>query len=89
MIKKKKAESLSMQTIVIAAICLFVLVVMIVIFGGRARQSSDFYSQCRDLEGEMVAVGTACPEGTYEHPLFKVFDEDNKLKERCCAKNLI
>ena len=56
-IKSNKAQSISINTIVIAAIALIVLVVIIAIFGGRIR---DFLAGTRSC----ISAGGECFEGT-------------------------
>ena len=49
--KTKKAQSISINTIVIAAIALIVLVVMIAIFGGRIKIFSGGAQKCETQGG--------------------------------------
>lgn len=53
-IKSKKAQSISINTIVIAAIALIVLVVIIAIFGGQIRKFLTGASACSTQGGECL-----------------------------------
>jgi len=82
--RSKKSQGISMQTVVLAVLALFVLIVMIVIFGGRAGFMSDFYNECTDLNGTVVDKTAECPE---DKPISSPFlkEEDQK----CCVKKLL
>jgi hypothetical protein len=54
----KKAQGLSMTTIIIAALALLVLVVLALIFSGRMRVFGTETKACRNLGGE--CGNTAC-----------------------------
>ena len=62
---KRKAQSISINTIVIAAIALIVLVVIIAIFGGSIKDFVTGVKDCETLGGDCVE-GDECPdeEGT-------------------------
>lgn len=71
MIFNKKAQGLSMNTIVIAALVLVVLVVLIVIFSGRMKDFGTNLKSCETLNGncedscnsnEATHRNTNCPE---------------------------
>jgi hypothetical protein len=70
---KRKAQSISINTIVVAAIALIVLVVMIAIFTGRMkivtgniRDCATQKGQCKDkcLDSETIIPGTSCDDFT-------------------------
>jgi len=85
-----KSQGLSLQTIVLAALALFVLVVMIMIFANKAKPASDFYGDCEGLQlnGTVVKITEDCDEVTngdkpYSSPFVRTDDE------KCCVKNFI
>ena len=53
--KKRKAQAISINTIVVAAIALIVLVVIIAIFGGRIKIFSSGAQDCGTQGGECKA----------------------------------
>lgn len=57
----KKAQSISINTIIIAAIALAVLVVLFVIFTGRTKIFSE------DVDKTTVSCPDACKIGAYTH----------------------
>ena len=75
---KKKAQSISLNTIVIAAIALIVLVVIIAIFSGRVQIFNQGARDCTAQGGECKA---AC-EGT-EVSLPSTDCED--IQQECCT----
>jgi len=94
--KDKKAQGLSLQTIVLAALALFVLIVLIIIFGGRLTPASDFYKDCDSVEGKSVEGTTedppSCPpsedsDKTISHPLYK--SKEGETMKICCVDKLI
>ena len=65
--KNKRAQGISVNTIIIAAIALIVLVVLIAIFtgymgkwGGQLPEAE--IKNCADLNEGRAVTGTACPE---------------------------
>jgi len=82
--RSKKAQGLSMQTIVLAVLALFVLIVLMFIFGAKARTTSDFYNECSDLNGTAVDKTADCPDGK---PISTPFIKDDNQK--CCVKKVI
>ena len=65
MLKKKKAQGISINTIIIAAIAIVVLILLVLIFTGRIRVFRTSVEDCRtSLGGECVEVGTCT--GLYE-----------------------
>ncbi len=70
MIKSKKAQGLSMSTIIIALLALLVLVVVGMIFSGSLgdwaiKIKTIFTGQkaCGEMDGKPVAAGQSCEEG--------------------------
>lgn len=82
--KSKKAQGLSMQTIVLAVLALFILIVLMFIFGAKARTASDFYNDCNDLNGSVIDKTADCPDGK---PISSPFTKDEGKK--CCVKKLL
>jgi hypothetical protein len=73
MFKLKKAESLSLSTVVIAALCLLVLVILSVIFVGRMGNTSEKSRDCIQQGGSCYSIdeGVTCQahgEGLTPHP---------------------
>lgn len=69
----KKAQGLSLTTVVIAALALLVLIILSVIFVGRMGRVSDKSKDCVQQGGVCYAVeeGASCTdhgEGLIEHP---------------------
>jgi hypothetical protein len=87
---KKKAQSISINTIVVAAIALIVLVVMIAIFSGRIKIFTGGARDCRTQGGECAADCVKVGEensGTYIN-LPGTNCEDNKgtdAEKYCCV----
>ncbi len=89
----KKAQSISINTIVVAAIALIVLVVIIAIFSGRikiftwgARDCGTQGGKCDDDCGTFLATGD--PDGTIYVNVPGTSCEDDKstpLKNQCCV----
>ena len=62
----KKAQGISMNVIIIAAIALLVLVILSVIFIGRMGSFGEQTGAC-DQQGGTCYDGTSCPQGTAKH----------------------
>jgi len=62
MLKTKKAQGMSMNIIVVAAIALIILVVLIVVFIGR---TGKFAASVEECKGTCVASNSAC-SGDYQ-----------------------
>jgi hypothetical protein len=88
--KQKKAQSISINTIVVAAIALIVLVVMIAIFSGRIKIFTGGARDCSIQNGECAADCAIVSEkngGTYIN-MPGTNCEDNKgtdAKKYCCV----
>ncbi|MBN2457975.1 hypothetical protein JXB31_02480 [Candidatus Woesearchaeota archaeon] len=86
--KTRKAEGLSMSTIVVAAIALIVLVVLIVIFSSRMGIFNKGINDCIDKGGDCVESNPECIQmgGT---PIGPCFDPKTgeKLDTICCIKD--
>lgn len=97
--KIKKAQSLSLQTVVIAVLVLLVMIVLMVIFSSKSQPVANLYSKCEgDLHGRMIDADKDCAEETkddsdgiqkpYTHPLYKE-EKDGKLIKKCCVANFV
>jgi len=86
-ITMKKAQGMSMQTIVIAAVALLVLIVLIAIFSGRMGtwgSGLDSATEGSDCSGTGVSVVTgSCLEGHKQ--LFGIFS-NVETGEACCKQ---
>jgi arginine exporter protein ArgO len=72
-VRMKKAEALSLSTVVVAALVLLVLIILSVIFVGRMARHSDRSRDCLQQGGlcYSVELGSSCRqhgEGLIEHP---------------------
>jgi hypothetical protein len=76
----KKAQGLSLQFIIIAAISIMVLIVVLIFFTGKMGESSGAISDCQSKGGELVSEASEC-EGGVPTP---VGSGDNK--QYCCIK---
>ncbi len=79
----KKAQGLSLNTIIIAALVLLVLVILAVIFTGRMGKWGSETSNCEKQGGSCIEE---CGEGLTQHPTWKCYDADNKVDPdmQCC-----
>ena len=80
----KKAQGLSLNTVVIAAIVLIVLVILVAIVMGAIRNFSDDYDSIREM---------SCPEDNWKHECDPDREkevwgnfEDQKQGQTCCRK---
>ena len=92
----KKAQGLSVTTIVIAALAVLVLVVLAVIFTGRAGVFTRVVTvSCEANGGTCAAEGQDCPSGTYEDPSSregkKLVCEPGPTKQarKCCVQRSV
>ncbi|MBC8444231.1 hypothetical protein H8D83_01465 [Candidatus Woesearchaeota archaeon] len=79
----KKAQGLSLNTIIIAALVLLVLVILAVIFTGRMGQWGTETNNCEKQGGICTEE---CGDGFTQHPIWKCYDSDNKVDPdmSCC-----
>ena len=79
----KKARGLSLNTIIIAALVLLVLVILAVIFTGRMGQWGKETNNCLEQGGSCTEE---CGEGSTQHPIWKCYDADGKVDTdmHCC-----
>ncbi len=79
--KRKKAQSLSINTIIVAALALIVLVILASIFTGRIRIFSEGLQSCTAKQGKCYSNN--CPSNT---ALVENTDcENKKPKQICCV----
>lgn len=83
MLKKRDAQGLSLQFIIIAAIMLVVLVVVIAIFVQRMRESSQNLESCGVKGG--VCRPDECEQGETKTTIGKCDEDKNEV---CCLKVL-
>ena len=90
--KMKKAQGLSINTIIIVALALVVLVALIAIFTGRlggfGRETMNcegtYKGTCRDLVEDAFEKGCQEPEET-KHSLGRCFKDDGTLSDQVCC----
>ena len=83
----KKGQGLSLNVIIIAAIALIVLVILSVIFIGRAGKTTTQIEQCPG--GKCISAGDDCKDwyGEYHAPATdkSCFDSDGKKTDEICC----
>lgn len=79
----KKAQGISINTIIIAALALLVLVVLSVIFLGRTGIFAKESASCLTNGGSCV-VG-ACPQGSTAYPSWSCEKTSEGAFQRCCV----
>ncbi len=98
---KKRAVSLSMNTIVIAALALLILVILILVFrtqitktaksymdiGDKAAQEADTSNNCQSLFNSKICASSPCPAKYFAVPMSASIKKwsDCKAGEICCA----
>ncbi len=84
----KKAQGISMNTIIIAAIALLVLVIVSVIFMSRMGWFAQNSNDCRKFNGDCTQ-GTTCEKGYSPHPIGICYDgTDVDRYNACCVKQI-
>jgi hypothetical protein len=85
---KKKAQNLSMNVIIIAALALLVLVILSVIFMNRSGQFVIDSKKCEASGGVCVNTGQSCPAGMSVAPMsgLKCLNSDGSENpnRQCC-----
>ncbi len=79
--RNKKAQGLSMNVIIIAAIALLVLVVLSVIFVGRLGIFGEKAAACETVGGTCYVD---CPAGTTEYPAGAKCPDVEGVSQDCC-----
>jgi len=85
--KNKKAQGISLNVIIIAAIALLVLVILSVVFIGRTKNFTQGVADCRANGGE-VKQEAQCDAGSGYTilPQINADNPDTTEKEVCCVK---
>jgi len=84
----RKAQGISMNTIIIAAIALLVLVILSVIFLSRMGWFAQNSNDCRQFQGD-CDQGTRCESGYKEHALGICYDGNERdFNNICCVKEI-
>ena len=83
--KHKRAQGISLNVIIIAAIALLVLVVLSVVFMGRMGIFNKNSNDCLKVGG-YCDQGRHCNAGYEQHPTAVCYDSDNKVDKYnvCC-----
>ena len=83
--KQKKAQGLSLNVIIIAAIALLVLVVLSIVFMGRMGIFNLNSDNCLKLGGS-CDQGRHCDPGYQQHPSAVCYDSNNEVDKYnvCC-----
>ena len=82
----KKAQGISLNVIIVAAIALLVLVILSVIFMGRMASFTQGSNDCTKQNG--VCQDRVCDDGYTEHPTAVCYGSDNQPDEFavCCTQ---
>ena len=81
----KKAQGISVNVIIIAALALLVLVVLSVIYIGRMGGWGEKTNDCI-INGGTCDYATACPEGTHtKHPTWSCKDSGTATSNNICC----
>jgi len=86
--KRKRAQSISINTIIIAALALVVLIVLIAIFTGRVRIFSENLQSCTAKQGKCEPYSgelAKCPSSSQALITNTDCDKKNQI---CCVKVL-
>ena len=82
----KKAQSLSMNTIIIAALALLVLVIVAVVFLGRMGIWGQNVNDCAS-NGGTCSDGADCLTGMTKHPSWKCYNgKEVDAGKTCCVQ---
>lgn len=91
--KNKRAQGISMNTIIIAAIALLVLVIVSIIFMGRMGWFAKNSNDCMKLTGGKgdCNQGPKCQDDYTEHPTGICYDRNSNepTSDACCVKGII
>jgi hypothetical protein len=82
----KRAQSLSLNTIIIAALALLVLVIISVIFMQRMGWFNKKANDCKSVQADGCDFGSVCPDGRYSS-VDKVCYNGNEADPytKCCV----
>ena len=82
---KSKAQGLSLNTIIIAALVLIVLVVLVIIFSGRMGRFGKTLTEAEETEDICIYKGGVCKEDCpAEEYIEGNFKECTGTKNKCC-----
>jgi hypothetical protein len=85
---QKKAQGISMNTIIIAAIALLVLVIVSVIFMSRMGWFAQNSNDCKKFGGDCTQ-GTTCQQGYSQHPIGICYNGNEVDRyDVCCVKQI-
>jgi hypothetical protein len=88
MFKKRKAQGLSITTIIVAVIGIIILVVLIVIFTGRLGIFSKGLEEQSDVKCTNICRALNMDEGTTLTSTTTVCGTgETKVSEKCCCKS--
>ncbi len=84
----KKAQSISLNTIIVAAIALMVLVIVAIIFMARMGWFTHNSNNCRQYNGN-CDMGLRCEEGYRQHPVGICYDGSEVDRSNiCCVRDI-
>ncbi|MCK4521465.1 MAG: hypothetical protein KAU20_02745 [Nanoarchaeota archaeon] len=82
---KSKAQGLSLNTIIIAALVLIVLVVLVIIFSGRMGRFGKTLTEAEDTEDLCIYKGGVCKESCpADELIYGDFRDCTGTKDKCC-----
>lgn len=86
---RKKAQGISLNTIIIAAIALLVLVIVSLIFMARMGWFGQKSNDCAQYHGE-CDQGSRCEKGYTQHAIGVCYDSDGSrdFANVCCVKDI-
>jgi len=86
----KRAQGISINTIIIAAIALLVLVIVAVIFMYRMGYFTHESTDCKQFRGS-CEYGRKCPDGQYKHPTAVCYLDNGDIDRNnaCCVRDLV
>lgn len=79
----RKAQSMSLNVIIIALLCIVVLIVLIIIFTGRTRVLSSTTSDCAARGGECL---DRCDSSIHVEHFGTSCASQDPAKPKCCAR---
>jgi len=80
----KKAQGISINTIIVAAVALLVLVIVSVVFMIRMGIFSQASNDCKKFQGS-CDYGSSCPSGMMVHPTGVCYDGNEVDRSSVCC----
>jgi hypothetical protein len=81
-----RGQSISLNTIIIAALALLVLVILSIIFAGYIRDWLRNRSDCTNVEPDGCGFGMTCPDGYVKNPDLKCYvGKEIDTANTCCV----